>query len=1039
MTRMLALLHIFSSIPLIAYEPHLPAASGSPRQNQKIYARSQAQIDLLSRASADSFRQALGLSENVQIVWATSSNGTDTISIVDDFNRSSIGPDWALDSRYWTIRNGELVLTADAVSEWRYLAVFTGVFNDSERKLFSVSYRWGRRADAVGIGEGAFALMLNKPDFDASGYWCWRRTNQKQVWLYAIKNGIWEYTPGASKEYHRAGARTPIPVAGDVVEVVPHKETDGMYFDYYVNGAFDATVVDESQEFANNFPWYAGVFMHGQGLNNQIDDFRVSLTAQDAVAPARVTDLFAREATPTSITLEWTATGDNNFSGPADHYEIRYSTSPITPQNFGSTRMVQDPPWPDDPGQRQDVTVEGLQAARMYYFAMRVFDEVGNVSGLSNVLEVSTNEAGLATELQLIEGCEQTGEVGKPLAQPIVAKVLDQYGVGVSNRSVRFVVMAGGGHVQGSTNIVVPTDGDGRASALWTLGSSPILNKIEIRSIGAGGVPLSGSPIVCIANAVIGSAAHISVTSHHRKLYSVNTATDPIVVRITDAAGNPVAGSVVKFSVLAGAGYLLDGQLPSRKTYQTPAGSNGTATARLNTGAAFGDTTKIAVTVESLTSVVTLQPPLFVVAAPPDSMKVVSGNQQSALLNTALPEPLTVRVFDLTGAPAAGHTVTFSLVSGDGRFGNGTEQQEMTSDSLGFARAALRLGPRPGNSRIEVRSRFGNKALRNTPAIFIATAISGSISASLSALIVAPQNGLLADSVSAATVTVAIYDEHNNPVPGKNVRIRVNGERVFIKQPAAPTDVNGEATAEVRSKKPGFKTIWAMIWPDSVVLADSVRVRFNEIAAARMRLLSGNHQSAPAGTILSQPLAVELTDKFGNPPRPTSVTFTVLTGGGTIIGFRNVSTDSRGQARTVWQLGPLVDIQKLEGRVNDLAGSPVEFVASAKPNAVEEKDEAVPTAFALLQNSPNPFNPETNIYFELPQAAEVELDLYDLNGRFIAKLVNGQKIAGRHQVRWNGRDRHDQPLESGVYIYRLRARHGSGEEFLATRKLTLLK
>jgi hypothetical protein len=399
-----------------------------------------------------------------------------------------------------------------------------------------------------------------------------------------------------------------------------------------------------------------------------------------------------------------------------------------------------------------------------------------------------------------------------------------------------------------------------------------------------------------------------------------------------------------------------------------------------------------------------------------------------------------VRVFDLTGKPAAGHIVTFSIISGDGKFDNGTAQLEATSDSLGFAKAAFRLGPQPGSSQIEATSRFGSKALRNSPATFTATATTGSISARLSALMVAPQNGLLADSVSAATVTVAIYDEYNNPVPGKNVRIRVNGERVFITQPAVPTDANGEATAEVRSKMPGFKTIWAIVWPDSVVLVDSVRVRFNEIAAARMRLLSGNHQSAPAGAILAQPAAVELTDKFGNPPRTTSVTFTVLTGGGTVIGFRNVSTDSRGQARAVWQLGPLVDIQKLEARVNDLQGAAVEFVASAKPNAVEEKEEAVPTAFALLQNSPNPFNPETNIHFDLPRAAEIELDLYDLNGRFITKLFSGLKPAGRHHVRWNSRNHNNQSLESGVYVYRLRARPASGDEgFVATRKLMLVK
>jgi hypothetical protein len=1036
---MLALLHVFSALSLVASEP--PLLTGSPHQNLKSTAPKQERARLSALAAADSLRQVLGLSENVQIEWATSSNGTDTISIVDNFNRAAIGPDWAVDSRYWVIKNGELVLTAAATSEWRYLAVFTKIFNDGERQLYSISYRWGRNADAVGIGEGAFALMLDKPYFDASGYWCWRRTNQTQVWLYAIKNGAWEYTPGASKEYDRADAGTPIPVAGDVIEVVPHKEVDGMYFDYYVNGRFDATVVDQSQEFANNLPWYAGVFIHGQSLNNQVDDFRVSLTTLDAVAPAPVTDLAAPAATQNSITLEWTATGDNDYSGQADHYVIRYSTSPITAQNFGSASLVQNPPYPVAAGQTQQVTVTGLQATTTYYFALRVFDEVGHASGLSNVAEASTREASVATQLQLVQGCGQTGEVGKPLAQNVVAEVLDQYGAGLPNRTVRFVIISGGGNVQGSNSLAVPTDGNGRASAVWTLGAVPGANQIEIRSNSSTpGVPLTGSPISCTANAVIGTATRIALISSHRKQYSVNTVTDSIAVRVTDAAGNPVAGSPVRFSVIAGAGCLIGGQLPSRSTFQVQADAKGTAAARLNTGAVYGDTTRISVIVESLTNPIVLQSPVFVVAAPPDSMTLVSGNQQSALPNTPLAAPFKVRIFDATGAPAAGHAVTFAAVSGGGKFENGTAQQQTMTDSLGIAKAWLRLGPVPGNNKVEVQSHFNNKALRNSPLIFIATAVTGTISANLSALMVTPQLGLLADSASTAVVTVAIYDEYNNPVPGKDVRLRVSGEKVSIQQPAALTDLNGEATAEVRSTKPGFKTISAVVLPENVALVDSVRVRFNEIAAARMRLWSGNNQSAPAGTILSQPLTVELLDRFGNPPKPTSVTFTVLTGGGTIIGYRNVSTDSKGLARAVWQLGPLVDIQKLEARVDGLQGSPVEFLASAEPNAVAERNEAVPKEFALLQNSPNPFNPETDIHFDLPRAAEVDLDLYDLNGRFIAKLFSGQKPAGRHRLRWNGRDRHDQPLESGIYIYRLRARHGLGDlEFVATRKLTLVK
>src|SRR5262245_4584330 len=85
-------------------------------------------------------RQQLGLSSNLRLEWVASNNGTDTLRVIDDFNRSSIGSDWALDNSSWAIRNGELVLTNAAIYEWRYLAVFKPIFNSLERQIYSVSY-----------------------------------------------------------------------------------------------------------------------------------------------------------------------------------------------------------------------------------------------------------------------------------------------------------------------------------------------------------------------------------------------------------------------------------------------------------------------------------------------------------------------------------------------------------------------------------------------------------------------------------------------------------------------------------------------------------------------------------------------------------------------------------------------------------------------------------------------------------------------------------------------------------------------------------
>ncbi|MCC5943028.1 MAG: T9SS type A sorting domain-containing protein [Balneolaceae bacterium] len=89
----------------------------------------------------------------------------------------------------------------------------------------------------------------------------------------------------------------------------------------------------------------------------------------------------------------------------------------------------------------------------------------------------------------------------------------------------------------------------------------------------------------------------------------------------------------------------------------------------------------------------------------------------------------------------------------------------------------------------------------------------------------------------------------------------------------------------------------------------------------------------------------------------------------------------------------------------------------------------LPSQITLNQNYPNPFNPTTIISYELPQTEQVRLDVYDMTGRQVATLVNGQVAAGRHQVSFNAMN-----LSSGVYMYRLQA----GGTML-TRQLTLIK
>jgi hypothetical protein len=98
-------------------------------------------------------------------------------------------------------------------------------------------------------------------------------------------------------------------------------------------------------------------------------------------------------------------------------------------------------------------------------------------------------------------------------------------------------------------------------------------------------------------------------------------------------------------------------------------------------------------------------------------------------------------------------------------------------------------------------------------------------------------------------------------------------------------------------------------------------------------------------------------------------------------------------------------------------------------DGVDTKTADVPKIYALKQNYPNPFNPTTNIRFDLPKDSDVNLVVYDLMGREVAKLVNNRLNAGYYTINFNAAN-----LPSGVYIYRLKA-----GDFVSTKKLMLLK
>jgi len=106
------------------------------------------------------------------------------------------------------------------------------------------------------------------------------------------------------------------------------------------------------------------------------------------------------------------------------------------------------------------------------------------------------------------------------------------------------------------------------------------------------------------------------------------------------------------------------------------------------------------------------------------------------------------------------------------------------------------------------------------------------------------------------------------------------------------------------------------------------------------------------------------------------------------------------------------------------------FVGKATLAGVNREEGVVASDYQLMQNYPNPFNPSTQIKFTVPSNGAVSLKVYDMLGKEVASLVEGQYSAGSYTVELNGKN-----LSSGLYFYTMKASNG----FSQTKKMLLVK
>jgi hypothetical protein len=151
----------------------------------------------------------------------------------------------------------------------------------------------------------------------------------------------------------------------------------------------------------------------------------------------------ASENTP-SLTLIWTAPGDDGTSGTAVKYDLRMSASPISETNFAQAYQITFVPLPKPAGQQQQLSISNLSPGTKYYFALKTRDDAGNWSPMSNLVSTITDlaaEAPTAIPLQMSQPSPNPARagtsfsVGLPQQGHVHIEIFD-----VTGRRVRLLV-----------------------------------------------------------------------------------------------------------------------------------------------------------------------------------------------------------------------------------------------------------------------------------------------------------------------------------------------------------------------------------------------------------------------------------------------------------------------------------------------------------------------------------------------------------------------------------------------------------------------
>ncbi len=619
------------------------------------------------------------------------------------------------------------------------------------------------------------------------------------------------------------------------------------------------------------------------------------------------------------------------------------------------------------------------------------------------------------------------------------------------------------------------TDSLGMVQVRWRLGTESGAQQLKI---DAG--ELDGSPFIVEATALPGRPAEILDMGGNGQTATVGAILPaPLQIKIHDRFENAVPNVLTHFSIMEG-----NGAFQSPDTCRTD--SLGFAAARYRLGRKSGRNL-IQATADGLEESI-----IFSVFAQPGAVKrvaVVGGNNQSGVAGHLLANPIAAKVVDEYDNALAGLPLRFAPESKQARI---VPIDESTTDSTGIARAHWILGMEPGEQHAYAfHADVGDSAYftafalpNNPPQLLLPDSLTVKENELLSFIVsaVEPENDSIyfgaynlpygAGFDSAATrefiwtpdyrqagsyYPVFTVRDHLGAAQQKAVCIRVEN----VNRPPVIVE-HFPAESHLGAIRQPAQFVFSVLATDEDqdelhyfwLVNDQQASRLSSFLFQSSLLETGETEisafvhDAEDTTAFSWQLhivsQVELKFFVGAYHPYRGVALEWETGSSAnLLGFNILRSSS--------QSGPLVNTglfvpAAAQGRYKITDATAEGNVAYSYQLEAVQRDGTkypvgqieitvpLPIQLALQQNYPNPFNTTTTIRFELPQASHVILEIYDLLGRRVKSLIDGDRKPGYHTCQWDGRTEDGIAVTSGIYYYVL-----SAGQMKVKRKLAVIR